>query len=183
MNYATKSVLTLVLVAVVSASLPSWAPSMAMAKETTEQTAADAELESLLDEAELFYQKKFNEENQRWEYKIAWTEDGDTSMMLLYLRELGTRGDGTVINVIYGWTQAFAMPSGQDLPPAIIKSVAATNDNLFTGNISATGGGVYVNAGAILQDLTDDALWLYLWDMHDTRVKYKAEIDKIMANQ
>ncbi len=153
----------------------------AYAQAQPEQSAEDQQLESLLTGAELFYKKQFNESQQRWEYQVAWSQGGDTSMMTLYLRTLATRNDGSKITVAYAWTQIAAVAQGEELPPAAIKAVASFNDNLYTGNISTSGNGVYGNVGMVMTDLSADALWTYLWDLHDTRTVLKKEFDKILA--
>jgi hypothetical protein len=146
-----------------------------------EQSAEDKQLEALLTGAELFYKKQYNENSQRWDYQVAWSDKGDTSMMSLYLRQLGTRGDGSKIMVVYAWTQVGGVAQGEDLPPGAIKAVAAFNDTLYTGNVSAAGNGVYANVGIVMTDLSADALWTYLWDMHDNRMNLKKELDPILA--
>jgi hypothetical protein len=145
------------------------------------QSAEDQQFEKLLTGAELFFKKSFNEQVQRWEYQVAWSQGGDTSLITMYLRELGKKGDGSRICIAYGWTQVLGMPQGQEVPPAVIKAMAAINGNLYTGNISAEGAGVFANTGIVLTDLTSNALWVYLWDLHDTRTQLKKEFEKLVA--
>lgn len=146
-----------------------------------EQSAEDKQLEALLTGAELFYKKQYNENAQRWDYQVAWSDKGDTSMMAIYVRTLGTRGDGSKITVAYAWTQVGGVAQGEELPPGVIKAVAAFNDGLYTGNVSAAGNGVYANVGIVMTDLSADALWTYLWDLHDNRMRMKKEVDQILA--
>ncbi|MCA9258840.1 MAG: hypothetical protein KDA61_06555 [Planctomycetales bacterium] len=141
-----------------------------------EQSKDDQALEKLLDDADLFYKKSYYEQGQRWEYKIAWSESGETSMLTVYLRSMGTRADGSTIWVVYAWTQAMSAGQGEDLSPAIIKLVAAINDTIVTGNVSVAGNGVYTNTGIVMQDLTARALSLTLWDLHHTRLRVRREI-------
>lgn len=168
-------VLALALAASATADRAAWAQAQ------PEQSAEDQQLEALLSGAELFYKKQFNESQQRWEYQVAWSEGGETSMMVLYVRTLATLNDGSKITVAYAWTQIAGAAQGQELPPAAIKAVASFNDNLYTGNISASGSGVFGNVGMVMKDLSADALWIYLWDLHDTRKVLKKEFDKILA--
>ena len=167
--------LVLGIAATISAAVP------AVQAQTPAQSAEDQQLEKLLTGAELFFKKGFNEQAQRWEYQVAWSQNGETSLITLYVRELATSGDGKRVCVAYGWTQVIGMPQGQDLPPAVIKAVASVNGNLFTGNVSAEGGGVFANTGMVMKDLTADSLWIYLWDLHDTRTVLKKEFEKLLA--
>jgi hypothetical protein len=75
------------------------------------------------------------------------------------------------------------LAEGQSLPPAVIKAVAATNDRLLSGSVSVVENGVYSNCGLFLVDLTSDALWFYLYDVHDARVWFKKELDKLLASE
>ncbi len=140
------------------------------------QSEDDQKLEALLSEADLFYKKSYFEGGQRWEYKIAWSEDGETSMLVLYLRSIGTRSDGSKIWVVYAWTQAMGLSQGEQLSPTVIKTVAALNDNLTTGNYSATANGAFANTGMVFEGLSAKALRLMLWDLHYNRVFLKKKL-------
>jgi hypothetical protein len=145
-------------------------------------TETDQQVEGLLGKADLFYKKSYNEQAQRWEYKVAWSEKGETTLINIYLRSMGTRGDGSPIHIVYGWTQVFSAGQDQQLAPEVIKAVAAANDGLSSGNVSTAGNGVYANVGIVLQDLTPSVLSLYLWDLHHTRVGMRREIDRVLGN-
>jgi len=138
----------------------------------------DQKLEKLLDGADLFYKKNYNESGQRWEYKVAWSENGETTMFVLALRSVGTKGDGSKINVVYCWAEVMSADKNHKLSPEIIKGVATLNDGMTTGNISANDNGVFVNTGMVLKDLSSDAMWLYLWDLHASRLWVKGELQK-----
>ena len=140
------------------------------------QSKDDQRLEALLSEADLFYKKSYVEGSQRWEYKIAFAQDGDTTMMAIYLRSLGNYGNGDPINVVYAWTQVTGAPDGQ-LPPAVIKAIANLNDTLPLGNFSASKNGTFANMAIVMQDLTKDSLYLSLWQLHYNALFLKKELD------
>src|SRR5262245_6902643 len=91
--------------------------------QTPPQSDEDQQLEKLLSGADLVYKMGYNEEAQRWEYLVKWSQDGDTSLMPFYIRPIATTGDGKRVCAIYCWTLIVAMPQGEDLPPAAIKAV------------------------------------------------------------
>ena len=131
------------------------------------QSDEDQQLEKLLTGSEIFFKKIYNDKAERWEYKIAWEQNGETSVITMYVVDFAKTNDGKRIAIAYGYAQVIGVPQGQDLPPAVIKGVVSVNGGMLTGNVSAEGSGVFVNTGVIMKDLSSDALWLYLWDMHD----------------
>lgn len=140
------------------------------------QSADDQKLEALLSEADLFYKKSYRESSQRWEYKIAWTENGETTMMTIYLRSIGTYASGDPINVVYVWTQLSGLDEGQQHPPAIIKAVASLNDILPLGSVSAAKWGVFANASIVMKDITAGSLYQTLWQLHYNALFLKKEL-------
>jgi hypothetical protein len=175
-GYVRMIALTFIL-AVLSVALFTPASAQAPPAQSTE----DQQLEALISGADLFYKKAYNDGQQRWEYKVVWEQGGDSSLINLYVRQWGTAKDGSKITIAYAWTQVTAAPEGQELPPAVIKGVAAINDNLLTGNFSAAGPGVFANVGMFMKDLTPGTLSLYLYELHDMRTAGKKEFDKLMA--
>jgi hypothetical protein len=176
LSYVRMIAMTLLLTAVGVALL-----TPASAQAPAAQSTEDQQLEALLSGADLFYKKGFNDGQQRWEYKVAWEQGGETSLITLYIRQWGTAKDGSKITVAYAYSPITAAPEGQELPPAVIKAIVAYNDNLLTGNISAVETAVFANNGMFMKDLTPGALSLYLYELHDVRVNVKKELDKLMA--
>lgn len=162
------------------AAMASLAPNV-HAQAPPAQSAEDQELEKLLTGAELFFKKSYSDQGQRWEYAVAWNQDGETTYINIYVKELAKRNDGSRICVAYCWTPVVGVPQGQELPADVIKGVAAFNENLNTGNLSATANVVFANSGIVLKDLSSDALWIYLWDLQDTRTQLKKAFGKIMS--
>ncbi|MAT70153.1 MAG: hypothetical protein CMJ58_11605 [Planctomycetaceae bacterium] len=132
-------------------------------------------LEALLSEADVFYKKSYVEGSQRWEFKIAYSEAGETTMMAIFLRQIGTWGNGDPINIVYCWTRLTSEQPG----PAAIKLVASLNDRLAMGNLSATEYGVFANMGIPMKGLTAPALDLALWQLHHNAIGVKGELDKM----
>jgi hypothetical protein len=155
----------------------------ALAEDPPEPSADNKQLESILDEGKFFYRKSFNEQAQRWEYTIAWEQSGETSMVNIYLRNWGTRGDGTKIHVVYLWSSVTEVPKGETLSPELIKLVASANDNVYTGNFSTSGNSIMANSGFFLTGLSKEMLELTIMDMHANRIAMKKEVDKIRADR
>ena len=134
----------------------------------------------MLDGTSVLYRKKFSEESQRWEYSAALEGNGETSLVRIYLKNWGTRGDGSKVFVVYCWTTVAELPKGQPMPPEIVKMIASANEVLYTGNYSIVENGVFANLGVMMQDLTSPAMGLYLADLHSNRMMVKKEIDKLL---
>ncbi|MFO0915087.1 MAG: hypothetical protein U0795_19155 [Pirellulales bacterium] len=153
------------------------------AQNPPEPSADNKKLESVLDEGKFFYRKSYNEPAQRWEYNIAWEQSGETSMINIYLRNWGSRGDGSKINVVYLWATVAEAPKGETLSPELIKLVASSNDNVYTGNFSTSGNAIVANSGFFLTGLSKEMLELSVMDLHANRVAMKKEAEKIVADR
>lgn len=154
----------------------------AQAADPPEPSADHKKLESILDEGKFFYRKSYNEQAQRWEYTIAWEQSGETSMINIYLRHWGTRGDGTKIQVVYLWSTVAEAPKDETLSPELIKLVASGNDNVYTGNFSTSGNSIMANSGFFVTGLTRDTLELTIMDLHANRIAMKKEVARIRAD-
>ncbi len=150
-----------------------------VAQSPPETTVDEKKLEALLDEVGVLYRKRFSEEGQFWEYAVAIEGGDQASMVKINLKQWGTRGDGTKVYTVYGWTVVTELATDQPIPPEVIKYVASTNDKLMIGNYSIGGNKVYANMGVIMQDLTASSLGMYLMNLHANCVTAKKEIDAL----
>jgi len=146
--------------------------------------AAHGRLTKLLDETDdLFYKTKTSKNGQPF-YTVIWESEGETSKIILGLKELG-HYHGQYFYAINAW--AYVATSEEPMPPAVIKAISTANDTLLVGNFSCSQNfkEVYANMSGILGDSTSTSgsgsIWMYCAYLHSNRLKMKGLVDQAMA--
>ncbi len=142
--------------------------------------AAHVRLTKLLDETDdLFYKTKTGKNGLPF-YTVVWESNGETSKIILGLKELG-HYHGQYIYAINAW--AYVATSEEPMPPAVIKAISTANDTLLVGNFSCSQNfkEVYANMSGMLEDSTSGSIWMYFAYLHSNRLKMKGLVDQAMA--
>lgn len=140
----------------------------------------ESQLEAMLESEKLFYRKQPLEDSDKNLFIVMWDQNGEVSKLTLSLKSVGHLKGETVF-VVYGWTSVAEIPEDATMPTDAIIAAAAANDRVSTGNFSVVGNNVYANTGAVLVDLTSEALWFYLAELHSNRVLFRRELQPIFA--
>jgi len=141
--------------------------------------SGETQLQALLDEAGLFYQRQ-ELSSGRIQYRIGIEAGGKTSMIYARIHTWKWKrpGDQPLYSV-YMYTQVAQGQQGS-LSSAIVRAVAKRNDIILTGNYSATDEGVYANSGFYLDGVDADLLESYLYALHFNRVGLLDDLQPIL---
>ncbi|MEM8864343.1 MAG: hypothetical protein AAGF31_02220 [Planctomycetota bacterium] len=178
MKTLTRRMLPLLLLAIV---MNYAAPAMAQSEDEDEARAnAHAKLVDLLDNTDDLFYKARKDNNGQPFYTLIWEADGETTRMILGLKQLGYY-NGKYVYAISAWT--YVAQSESRLPPAAIKAVAQANDSLMIGSYSCSSdfSKIYANMTGILDGATPGSVWMYCAYLHSNKMKLREAVQQAMA--
>ena len=165
------------------AALVAVAAQNAVAQPENEPEALKAAHEQLVEALDgvddLFYKQK-TAENGTIFYTVMWESGGETTKIILGLKNLGYFNN-EYIYALSAWT--YVASSENAMPPAVIKAVTTANESLMIGNYSCSADfkNVYANMTGVLKNVTPDEMWMYMAYLHSNRLKLKQQVDQAMA--
>lgn len=151
----------------------------ALAQDAPELNSGEQQLQALLDEAGLFYQRQ-QLNSGRVQFRVAIEAGGKTSMIFARVHTWKWKrpGDKPLYSV-YLYSKVLPGKEG-GLSAAIVRAAAKRNDIILTGNYSATDEGVYANSGFYLDGVDSDLLESYFYALHFNRVGLLEDLQPIL---